>query len=475
MKKITALVLAIMTVAMILCGCSNVVDVSKIKAEDHINLGDYGNITVEDVKAEYEKERLRLSDTATQFNVGWGYTVRFNLRCDIKVEEGNTVSYTKYEPYCFEGENNIQTINIYEDTDNAYRALFDSAFVNNVKNAADSVSATTRRTITVGTAFDFEYDIPYKSENKELAGKTVRFTVTPVKVLPPVYEDAQILESLNKFFDAHTEDRDVVAYGDIVSINVEGKSDGVIVEGQKYDMTVITVGYSVYPKEFDDALVGVKRGRTASFEITFPEDWYDADLAGLTVNYSVKINEAYSYNKAIDENTDYSSLYELKEALRLELFAKDMLMYVVYARSSLKSAPEALYNEYYKYFKNVNDEQVDLASKNYGYTKEEIINTAWGSQSGYEAHLKELTDDALLQTLVCKAVAEKLGYGYTNEMYKADLEEFTKDYNAGTGKNYTSKQIENESLKNLLRQMFLEQDLNEQLIKTVEWLPVLGN
>ena len=211
MKKITALILVVVTAAMVFCGCAKVTNVSKINAYEYITLGDYENITAEDVRVEYDKERQRLSETANQYNVGWGYTVQFNLRCDIKEESGNTVSYTKYAPYCFEGEDNVQTINIYEDTDDYFRTLFDSAFVNNVKNAAESTSATNRRTITIGTAFDFEYDIPYKAENKEVAGKTLRFTVTPVKVLPAVYEDSAIVDSISAFFQAYPEDRDAAA------------------------------------------------------------------------------------------------------------------------------------------------------------------------------------------------------------------------------------------------------------------------
>ena len=472
MKKITALILVVVTAAMVLCGCAKVTNVSKINVYEYITLGDYENITAEDVRVEYDKERERLSETANQYKVGWGYTVQFNLKCEIKEESGNTISYTKYAPYCFEGENNTKTINIYEDTDDGYRALFDTAFIYDVKNASDSNVAATLRTITIGKAFDFEYDIPYKFENKDVAGKTLRFTVTPVKVLPAVYGDSAILESFNAFFNDYPASRETAGYGDSLVINVEGKVDGEIVE--KYEQSKITLGYSSYPKEFDDALVGIKIGRTASFDITFPDDWTDSELAGLTVSYKVRLNEIYNYNKTVAEHTDYANLYELKEALRLEMFATDKLMYVVYARSTLNAQPKTLYKEYYDYFKSTNEENIiERAMKENGYTREEAVSIAFGGEAGYEAYLKGLTDDAVLQTLVCQAVADKLGFTYTDAMYKKDLKEFTDFRNAVYGNNDTTRDIEKQSQRNLLRQMFLESDINAELVKTITWLPVL--
>ena len=476
MKKFIALFLVFATAAVILCGCGNF-NVKSINPYDYVTVGDYKNFSIDDFKKAYEEEREAMASEMTSFNVDWGYTVVFNIVCEIIGGDDKTATYTKYEKYCHEGDDTM-TINIYENTEDAYRSTFDSAFVYDVTEADGMSTSANLRTIKIGTAFDFTLTEPYSPENPEISGKKVRFTVTPVKVLPPVYDDNDILESLNSFYDKYPAEPNSASIGDIVSADIEGTIGGELRDGLKYDGRTFVLGCSEYPASFDEQLVGLIKGGRREFSVTFPADWPNADLAGETVDFSVKITEITSYNKPIKDNTKYASLYELKEALRLELFVEFEIMNVVYDRSELKSVPKGLYDEYLKHIKASTEDNIKEYMKSFtqsGTTvsRDDVIKTIWGSEEEYEKYIEYNATQTTMQTLVCYAVVDELGIEYTDAMYKEDLAEFVSAYNLNYQSDYSASKVESICNKNVLKLIFLEQKACEVLASKIDGFPVL--
>lgn len=476
MKKIIALFLVVATTALILCGCGNF-NVKSIDPEDYVTVGDYENFSIDEFKAAYEAKREELAADMTSFNVDWGYTVVFNIVCEIIGGDDKTATYTKYAEYCHEGSDTM-TINVYENTEDSYRANFDSAFVYNITDADNISTSSKLRSVKIGTAFDFTLTEPYNAEKPEISGKKVRFTVTPVKVLPPVYDDEYILDDLEAFYKKYSSEPNSVSMGDIVTANIEGTVGGELRDGLKYDGRTFVVGCSEYPAAFDEQLIGCSNGLRRTFSVEFPADWPNADLAGQTVDFAVRVTSITSFNKPIKENTEYASLYELKEALRLELFAEYEIMSKVYERSTLKDVPKGLYNEYYKYFKKTNEkdikESIEIFSQS-GTTvsRSDVIETVWGSEEKYEEYVEETAKKAVLETLVCYYVVDKLGIKYTDEMYKADLAEFADAYNSSYQTEYSDAKVEKECNKNMLLLIFMEQKASEVLVSRIDGLPVL--
>lgn len=83
-----------------------------------------------------------------------------------------------------------------------------------------------------------------------------------------------------------------VQKGDFALIDYEGFKDGKpFVETQKTENFTLKVGDSQIFKGFDEQLIGMKHGENKEINIHFPEDYFNKELAGLDVNFHVKLNE----------------------------------------------------------------------------------------------------------------------------------------------------------------------------------------
>ncbi len=71
-----------------------------------------------------------------------------------------------------------------------------------------------------------------------------------------------------------------VKNGDIATIDFEGFVDGVAFEGGKGTDYPLTIGSGAFIPGFEEALVGAKTGEETEVNVTFPEDYQAAELAG---------------------------------------------------------------------------------------------------------------------------------------------------------------------------------------------------
>lgn len=85
-----------------------------------------------------------------------------------------------------------------------------------------------------------------------------------------------------------TADR-AAAEGDRVVIDFVGRKDGEVFEGGKADDFPFVIGAGAMLKDFDEAVRGLKAGDSKTFDLTFPEDYHAAHLAGQTVQFDVSV------------------------------------------------------------------------------------------------------------------------------------------------------------------------------------------
>ena len=86
------------------------------------------------------------------------------------------------------------------------------------------------------------------------------------------------------------EDRPV-ENGDIAVIDFEGFSDGVAFPGGKGESYELEIGSGSFIPGFEDQLIGVAAGEEKEVNVTFPEEYHAADLAGKPAMFKVKVNE----------------------------------------------------------------------------------------------------------------------------------------------------------------------------------------
>ncbi len=94
-----------------------------------------------------------------------------------------------------------------------------------------------------------------------------------------------------------------VENGDTVNIDYEGKKDGVAFDGGTASGYDLEIGSGTFIPGFEEGLIGAKVGETKDLNLTFPESYHSADLAGQDVVFTVKINsiKADVYPELTDE------------------------------------------------------------------------------------------------------------------------------------------------------------------------------
>ncbi|QRG87408.1 trigger factor [Bulleidia sp. zg-1006] len=93
--------------------------------------------------------------------------------------------------------------------------------------------------------------------------------------------------------------------GNTVNIDYEGFKDGLAFEGGKADSYDLILGSGSFIPGFEDQLIGMKAGEEKDVELSFPEDYHVADLAGAPVVFKVKVNEV-KVKKLPEVNDDFA-------------------------------------------------------------------------------------------------------------------------------------------------------------------------
>lgn len=114
--------------------------------------------------------------------------------------------------------------------------------------------------------------------------------------------------------------------GDTVVIDFEGFTDGEAFEGGKGENYSLELGSGQFIPGFEDQLVGVSPGEEKEVNVTFPEEYHAAELAGKPAVFKVKVHEIKTrelpelddeFAKDVDEEAE--TLDELKEKIRTRL------------------------------------------------------------------------------------------------------------------------------------------------------------
>ncbi len=137
---------------------------------------------------------------------------------------------------------------------------------------------------------------------------TATFEIYPVVELSPIseikvekqtadVEDADVdkmLETLCKQRMNWLPAERASAEGDKVTIDFTGKMDGEVFSGGSgSDMPVVIGSASMIPG-FEDNLTGLSAGDEKTFNITFPDDYSAADLAGKEAEFNITVNKVES-------------------------------------------------------------------------------------------------------------------------------------------------------------------------------------
>lgn len=140
-----------------------------------------------------------------------------------------------------------------------------------------------------GKPFIFTATVAVKPEVTLGEYKGIQVEKAPIEVLDEEIEAEITKERENNARTITVEDR-AVENGDMVSLDFEGFVDGVAFEGGKGENYDLTIGSGAFIPGFEDQLVGAKIGEDLEVNVTFPEEYGAAELAGKAAVFKCKVN-----------------------------------------------------------------------------------------------------------------------------------------------------------------------------------------
>lgn len=162
------------------------------------------------------------------------------------------------------------------------KAMDDSKLVPVVQPAVDIKSVDE-------SGVEFMFKIITKPEVKVKKYKGLKIAPEKVEVTKEEI-DHELGHLLERYTELVSKDGSV-ENGDVAIIDFEGFKDGVAFDGGKGENYSLEIGLNTFIPGFEEQVIGMKVGEEKDLDLTFPEDYGVADLAGAKVVFKVKVNE----------------------------------------------------------------------------------------------------------------------------------------------------------------------------------------
>ncbi|EMB75609.1 trigger factor [Streptococcus mutans] len=311
-----------------------------------------------------------------------------------------------------------------------------------------------------GKDWEITAEVVTKPEVKLGDYKNLEVSVEESKEVTDAEVDEKVERERNNLAELVLKE-DAAVEGDTVVIDFVGSVDGVEFDGGKGDNFSLELGSGQFIPGFEDQLVGKKAGETVKVNVTFPEDYQSADLAGkdatfVTTIHEVKAKEVPELDdelaKDIDEEVE--TLDELKAKYRKELEATKETAYndaveaaaidLAVANAEIVELPEEMiHDEVQRAMQEFmgNMQRQGISSEMYfqltGTTEEDL-------RKQYEAD----ADKRVKTNLVIEAVAKAEGFEATDEEIEKEISDLATEY-----------KMEAEQVRSLLSPDMLKHDI----------------
>ena len=231
--------------------------------------------------------------------------------------------------------------------------------------------------------------------------------------------------------------------GDTVNIYYAGTKDGVAFEGGTFDSEEgydLVLGSGSFIEGFEEGLIGAVAGEERDLNLTFPEGYSNAELAGQDVVFHVNVNAVKE--EVVPELTDefiienlegYASVAEYKEkcheTMNLESYYNQITEQLM-ASSEVKEYNEA---EVLKEKQSMIEQYTNMASYYgfmYGLDTETSIMYFLGFESteAFEEAMGTYAYDVVKNTMIINEIAKMENIELTSEIYDEKSVKYAKDY-----------------------------------------------
>lgn len=222
--------------------------------------------------------------------------------------------------------------------------------------------------------------------------------------------------------------KDGVAEGDVATINFTGTIDGEEFDGGSADDYELTIGEGSMIDGFEDGIVGMKPGETKELDLTFPDDYYEEDLAGKAVVFKVTLQKAVRKAELTEDwvtaNTDYKSVDEYKASVKKNLeeqaaeaadsTLRDNAWSEVLSASEVKKYPEADVNTAIDEYKASYETYIEEI----GIEMSDFLDAQGMTQDEFDEQCKETAQAKVEQNMIVQEIMNKEGLSVDDDADK---------------------------------------------------------
>ena len=197
------------------------------------------------------------------------------------------------------------------------------------ESGVDIVSRPTVEVTQIEKGQPFIYTAEVAVRPEVTLGKYMGVTVTKIDTSVSDEEvDAEInRERESNARTINVEDR-AVKDGDMTVIDFEGFVDGVAFEGGKGENHSLTIGSGSFIPGFEEGLIGAELNKETEVNVTFPEDYHAAELAGKPAVFKCTVKEIKEKqlpdldDEFASEVSDFDTMAEYREDVQKKLTSK---------------------------------------------------------------------------------------------------------------------------------------------------------
>lgn len=308
-----------------------------------------------------------------------------------------------------------------------------------------------------GKPFIFTAEVAVKPE--VTLGKYKGVTVTKIDTSVTDEEvDAEVERQRNNNARTVTVER-AVENGDTAVIDFEGFVDGTAFEGGKGENYELQIGSHSFIDTFEDQLIGKTAGEDVEVNVTFPEEYQAAELAGKPAVFKVKIHEVKTKelpeldDEFAQDVSEFDTLAEYKEDVKKKLAdrkeadarrAKEDEAIAKIIDKSKMEIPDAMIDN------QVNNMMNEFANNmaQQGLTMEQYLQFTGMTVEKMKEQVRPDAEKRIQSSLVLEQIAKDENIEVTDEDVDAEIEKMAGMYGMGVEqlKGYV-QDAEKESMK----------------------------
>lgn len=284
------------------------------------------------------------------------------------------------------------------------------------------------------------------------------------------YTDEEFEEEKEKQLENHKimneESTKAVENGDEIGLDYVGSVDGVEFDGGSTggNGTRLEIGSGTYIPGFEEQIIGHKVGDNFDINVTFPEDYSSAELAGKDAVFNITVNGIYEKGEFTDEfvaenlKAYATTIDEYKQYLSDKNYDSRLHNYIdtyITDNSAVSKYPDKYLNQLKAIKKYSDQESFEYMNKMYqqmyGYGYPNFRAYSGMDDEEYETSVNESCEKEATKYLALQAIAENEGITVTEDDIRYFCEQtYGEGSYESTLENYGRNYLAQKALQNLV-------------------------